>query len=1290
MPYAVRLAVNPAAHEQIVVLWSDGRLQARGGALPPETPDYAPDDDDSTAMPTNDYAVDFVMTDWLEPSGYVFTARRKLFAFGAAAMPDVPPVSTGDNRWRAILMNPSATGAGYTMDWFGRLFEFGNAAAIAGTDTILTPNSAPIARDVAMDYPAVSPSRKYIVVDAEGRLYLRNGATLGPGVLPDVTPGWQRVVALWVDPDSWAAGARGYTLDTYGTVFGFGGLPENPPHFKHWETAVAKDFAVLTAEPLTYIVLDYNGVPWSVVASDPPTTEITGPASPVTTTTQPTVPYNFFDPDGNDQRDAELLLFPDGPGHPYTDPTAAGDPFLTATTTGNFFAFTLDTDLPNGTWWAYVRATDTSGRTSAWDSHEFEQAVVPPSPPPLTVEPDAATPGPAAILQVGERVEVTLHGKAGTFGALEGDTTLPRGQAFRTRVLEEDDDYPSGSQQFFAVTCPDGQIASTVIPWSGSQFAPSPLNTMSVVFFDPATETRYRVQVSTSEGLWTAPGYGGDVSDLVVVQSADGPRLIGWSMRPYDGDWNLTAGQFPAMVGFRRNNTTGRWELDPDRTFTTDELYLAARHAGPLGATADLCFPVAINPHGQSYRLAGGYGETAVLSDGDMVVVHYLQENDLGGSGRSGRLMAVSPEGMTTAFRQIEDMTDLDGAALGLLPRDCEACDVDVSAGPVLSIVYDSFATASGAPYPALLQLWQRVGDTFDPLTPALLPPNDFATGTETLAVNVDAAYAVAGFVNGHFYGMTAHANAETGNPFATLNSRSAQAWRFRPGTEDWSLLDDAPAAAGWENRAGTQPVGDYSFASLSDQVGGNRSARGVHFDPATGAVVVPTVGGYVMVFVPDDDDFERRHALPSNEEFDANVSGWAAVSGTTNAPTWEATDGGRMKVVKNAFGTTGIVGTGASPTAIPVEYRDGRQGAFVGALVKFSVACDFRVSLTYRTAAGTTIFTYDGPWRKGSTTEYRPVVMQGLIPTTGATVSRAISFRNAAAGVEMYVKRSVQDIPPAHFTDHVNLNLADLQAAGPTGSRFSAVKAAVTPGVAWVPVPHAKGTATLDDDDVLAQYLYAVPLATLLLGSGMSAEIQFSDDGGATWQTVKRAEALELGSSLAGSVVDEEVPVLGERLYRARVYSSDPVLSSNWSESVAYTSPDPLATWLSDPDTPGSAVSIIVPPGWTLSTDLPSDVFWPDGRGGKAVVLHAEHERGLEGPLPVTLLDEATHHAVEALLRPGRTLLLRDKLGRSWYLARSGSKELENKRGRPPNGSPYPVRYAHDLTVDVVEVGRL
>ena len=124
---------------------------------------------------------------------------------------------------------------------------------------------------------------------------------------------------------------------------------------------------------------------------------------------------------------------------------------------------------------------------------------------------------------------------------------------------------------------------------------------------------------------------------------------------------------------------------------------------------------------------------------------------------------------------------------------------------------------------------------------------------------------------------------------------------------------------------------------------------------------------------------------------------------------------------------------------------------------------------------------------------------------------------------------------------------------------------------------------------------------------------------------------------------------------------------------------------WLSIVGDPDSAVLVSVPPGWEPSTHREVGVFFPAGRD-RAVVVRGD-TYGVQGVLPIRVLDEATDELVMAALLADATLLLRSSMGRSWYLAVTGDVTEKQMRAQPDPGEPWPLRWAFERTAPVVEV---
>lgn len=125
---------------------------------------------------------------------------------------------------------------------------------------------------------------------------------------------------------------------------------------------------------------------WSVVSfvvnCNAPTVAVSQPAygAKVTATDKPTFSWIFDDPGGPEQDRWQVLVF----GSQVNDPTASAGSAILAS--GEIFSsahsWSPSTALPNGDYWVYVRAGNSSvpaGRYSAWSGAPFKLSVAPPS-----------------------------------------------------------------------------------------------------------------------------------------------------------------------------------------------------------------------------------------------------------------------------------------------------------------------------------------------------------------------------------------------------------------------------------------------------------------------------------------------------------------------------------------------------------------------------------------------------------------------------------------------------------------------------------------------------------------------------------------------------------------------------------------------------------------------------------------------------------------------------------------------------------------------------------------------
>lgn len=118
-------------------------------------------------------------------------------------------------------------------------------------------------------------------------------------------------------------------------------------------------------------------------------------------------------------------------------------------------------------------------------------------------------------------------------------------------------------------------------------------------------------------------------------------------------------------------------------------------------------------------------------------------------------------------------------------------------------------------------------------------------------------------------------------------------------------------------------------------------------------------------------------------------------------------------------------------------------------------------------------------------------------------------------------------------------------------------------------------------------------------------------------------------------------------------------------------------------------AVSVV---DWRPSTHISAGTFYPRRstddliEPARAVVVSGP-VYGDEGSLVIRVLDKATHDAVMLLLTSRRVLLLQDVLPQQWYLKVNGSVQRTPIRAQRELAEPWPVRFAYEITVPVIEV---
>jgi hypothetical protein len=259
------VAINPNNTDQRLVLWSNGRIDALGGAptITASVTWYDRFEPPGRAI---------TVSNWVTGAGYVLDYRGGFNPFNGAPdvgsgstsnqMPGIPLTSAPSvRRYVDWAWDPALNGQGYVLDQYGQILPFGGASAPTFTGQRW---NFPNARKLKMQFGA---TKRGVIMDQYGYLYPEFGATIG-----NIGPAWpgfnasrDMAVVAW-NP------ITGYKLDLYGGLHGIGGLakPSGFPYRKGADVGRVLDILSAT-NPTKFFVGWTQGQTYEVVSSTPPT-----------------------------------------------------------------------------------------------------------------------------------------------------------------------------------------------------------------------------------------------------------------------------------------------------------------------------------------------------------------------------------------------------------------------------------------------------------------------------------------------------------------------------------------------------------------------------------------------------------------------------------------------------------------------------------------------------------------------------------------------------------------------------------------------------------------------------------------------------------------------------------------------------------------------------------------------------------------------------------------------------------------------------------------------------------
>lgn len=506
---ARRLYLNPADPTQRYVLWTNGYIQALGGALPIALEDWqtavGADKSPTFYGSTSLSIAALCITNWAGPTGYTLDIWGNVWPWGGAThVPGATAPATGGPEFlfgggggfpspafgyvADFVMDPGGSGKGYLLLYNGDVIGIGTGVTAVAHSAFLADVGA---RRIVMDWS----TKDHWILDGVGRVWGRDGGAT-PSVAGVASPGY---VWGWGGPLLTPGGMalydttpHGWTLDGYGRAYRIG-ASDTPngyqftPAARQWTDLGIVDDGT-GPNPLRLVAMTTAGTFHEWVVSTAPTVTVLTPDDPTTTTTRPYITWSYVDTEGDAQASYEVKVFDSATyGGGGFDPNTSTPVFVTSGTNPIIRRVQVADDLPNDFYRAYVQATDTSDLASGWEYQEWEQNIAAPATPTIVA---------TAAVDPLDGISLALH--VSTVG-LDPDAR------FAVQVSEDGGATWDLVRDGYDIT-PDGSGDATLVDLE-APFGPTRTYRALVYIYDPAAD-------SWTAGTWST-------SDSAALPAAD-------------------------------------------------------------------------------------------------------------------------------------------------------------------------------------------------------------------------------------------------------------------------------------------------------------------------------------------------------------------------------------------------------------------------------------------------------------------------------------------------------------------------------------------------------------------------------------------------------------------------------------------------------------------------------------------------------------------------------------------------------------------------------------------------
>lgn len=343
MASARRIAVNPANKKQRYILYSNGYIEAIGGALAISQSEGSINTwSVGSGAPVwytaqEGPAVSFQILNWSVPSGYTLDMWGNVWPWGGATV--VPGASTpltggpeylfgGNGGFSSptygyvidFKMDPNGGGTGYLLLYNGDVIGFGTGVTAIAHGAFI-PDTA--ARMLQMDWT----SKRYWILDNLGRVSAYNGGNQTSVDSADGS-GWTATFPQYIwgrggtyakggfrlydfsaTPKGWVVDAlgRAYDLNTTQPPYGYRFTPSS----QQWVDIDIIDDGT-GGNPLRLVTLSQQGQIFEWVVSTAPVAVVTEPSGALTTSLRPWVGWQYIDKEGDSQVSYQARILTSG------------------------------------------------------------------------------------------------------------------------------------------------------------------------------------------------------------------------------------------------------------------------------------------------------------------------------------------------------------------------------------------------------------------------------------------------------------------------------------------------------------------------------------------------------------------------------------------------------------------------------------------------------------------------------------------------------------------------------------------------------------------------------------------------------------------------------------------------------------------------------------------------------------------------------------------------------------------------------------------------------------------